>query len=208
MALFSLDNVTFHINERAPLSFPTYDIVETEHLLLSGLSGSGKTTLLHIIAGLLRPTAGDVVFDGRRYHGLSNRALDALRAENFGFVFQKLHLISHLTVAQNIALPLTHRDPDRVQGLIEELGLDGKAHHYARDLSIGEAQRVAIARAVAHKPRVIFADEPTSALDDVNTEKVMTLLLDQAQKTGATLIAATHDARIKPHFHSVLEIAA
>ena len=123
-------------------------------------------------------------------------------------MFQRLHLIGHLSVVQNIALAQHKPDLSNIQILITDLGLEGKENQKARDLSVGEAQRVAIARAVANTPKVIFADEPTSALDDQNAENVMNLIFGQAQKTGATVIAATHDARIKNRFTSVLEMSA
>lgn len=179
-----------------------------EHLLLLGPSGCGKTTLMNIMAGLLRASSGDVCFAGKNYASLSDRDLDNLRAENFGFVFQKLHLIGHLSVAQNIALAQTKPDTARVITLINDLGLSGKEAQKARDLSVGEAQRVAIARAVSNNPKVIFADEPTSALDDANAAKVMNLIFDQAAKTGATVIASTHDGRIKDRFEKILEMVA
>jgi len=174
--------------------------------LLLGPSGCGKTTLMNLMAGLLKPSSGEISFEDQSYSKVSN--MDELRARNFGFIFQKIHLIGHLSVVQNIALAQTIIDHARVQALINELGLLGKEHQKARDLSVGEAQRVAIARAMANHPKVIFADEPTSALDDVNTEKVMSLVLEQAKKTGASLIAATHDARIKGFFDNVLEMTA
>ncbi|MGB4058042.1 MAG: ATP-binding cassette domain-containing protein, partial [Alphaproteobacteria bacterium] len=127
---------------------------------------------------------------------------------NFGFVFQRLHLIGHLTAAQNIALAQLKKDSGRIQSLIRDLGLEGKENRNARDLSVGEAQRVALARAVANNPSVIFADEPTSALDDKNADIAMDMLFSQAQKTGATLIVATHDERIKPRFSNVMDMPA
>lgn len=163
---------------------------------------------MNVMAGLLRPSSGDVKFEGKSYASLSEPQLDQLRAENFGFVFQKLHLIGHLSVEQNIALVQSKPDHHRVQSLIDDLGLSGKEKQKARDLSVGEAQRVAIARAVANNPKVIFADEPTSALDDTNAGRVMDLIFEQAQKTGATVITATHDARIKDRFETILEMAA
>lgn len=206
--LFNLNNVKFTSDGRTILALDKQSVKRGKHLLLLGSSGCGKTTLMNVMAGLLRASSGDVSFDGKNYGSLSDIDLDSLRAENFGFVFQKLHLIGHLTVAQNIALAQTKPDPSRVQTLINDLGLSGKEAQKARDLSVGEAQRVAIARAVANNPKVIFADEPTSALDNTNADKVMDLIFTQAAKTGATVIAATHDARIKDRFETILEMAA
>lgn len=206
--LFNLNNVKFTADGRIILALDKQSVERGKHLLLLGPSGCGKTTLMNVMAGLLRASSGEISFNGQSYASLSDRDLDNLRAENFGFVFQRLHLIGHLSVAQNIALAQTKPDPVRVQTLINDLGLSGKEAQKARDLSVGEAQRVAIARAVANNPKVIFADEPTSALDDANAAKVMDLIFAQAAKTGATVIAATHDARIKDRFETILEMAA
>ncbi len=205
--LFNITNIEHHIDNHCILDKLSLNVKEGQHLLLLGQSGCGKTTLLNIMAGLLSPSAGDILYQDTGYAALSDKDLDKLRAENFGFIFQKLHLIKHLTVEQNIALAQNKSDISRIQELIKDLGLCGKERQKAHKLSVGEAQRVAIARAVANNPKVIFADEPTSALDDKNTEKVMELILTQAQKTNATVIAATHDARIKPHFKTILEMA-
>lgn len=206
--LFEIENLEYKEEGRAILGNRNLSIETGQNMLLLGSSGCGKTTLMNVMAGLLRPSSGDVAFEGNSYASLSERQLDQLRAENFGFVFQKLHLIGHLNVEQNIALAQNKPDPGRVQSLINDLGLSGKEKQKARDLSVGEAQRAAIARAVANNPKVIFADEATSALDDTNTTRVMDLIFEQAKKTGATVIAATHDARIKARFKTVLEITS
>lgn len=206
--MLQIKKATYRIADKDILPPQSLTIDQGQHLLLLGPSGCGKTTLMNLAAGLLRPTSGDIEFQGQGYAALSDSELDNLRAENFGFVFQKLHLIGHLTVAQNIAVAQTKADKARIGNLLAELGLSGKESQRARDLSVGEAQRVAIARAVVNNPKVIFADEPTSALDDANTYKIMKLIFTQAEKTGATVIAATHDARIKGSFTKILEMAA
>ncbi len=206
--LFEIKNAEYKEKDQFILGQKTLGVSAGKHLLLLGQSGCGKTTLMNVMAGLLRASYGDVSFDGKNYTSLSDSDLDSLRAQNFGFVFQRLHLIGHLTLAQNIALAQTKPDPARVQTLINDLGLSGKEAQKARDLSVGEAQRAAIARAVANNPKVIFADEPTSALDDTNAAKVMDLIFTQAAKTGATVIAATHDGRIKERFETILEMTA
>ena len=206
--MFKIKNLEFKNNEKTIFSINERCIESGHHLLLLGESGCGKTTLMNILAGLLKPSSGEVSLEGRDYSKCSESDMDRLRSENFGFVFQRLHLIGHLSVEQNIILAQKTSDFPRVADIIADLGLKGKEKQKARDLSVGEAQRVAIARAVANNPKVIFADEPTSALDDSNTEKVMNILFEQAEKTGATIIAATHDARIKDSFNTILEMAA
>ncbi|MGB1077006.1 MAG: ABC transporter ATP-binding protein [Bdellovibrionales bacterium] len=204
--MFEIKNIEFKSGEKKLFSLESEHIKRGQNTLLLGPSGCGKTTLMNIMAGLLKPASGEIVFERKNYATMSEQQIDQLRANNFGFIFQTLHLIGHLSVAQNIALVQTTSDPERVQTLINELGLSGKEKQKASDLSVGEAQRVAIARAVANNPKVIFADEPTSALDDLSTKKVMDLIFDQAKKTGATIIAATHDDRIKKYFDTVLEL--
>jgi putative ABC transport system ATP-binding protein len=204
--LFKIQNLSYTTDKRAILSHRSLNIENGQNTLLLGPSGCGKTTLLNLLAGLLKPSVGEILFEDQVYSGLSGTELDRLRAQYFGFVFQKIHLIGHLSIAQNIAIVPLNPEVQRVQELINDLGLAGKEHQKARDLSVGEAQRVAIARALANNPKVIFADEPTSALDDANTEKVMDMIFTQAEKTGATVIAATHDARIKNRFKTVMEM--
>jgi len=206
--MFKIKNLEFQNNGKTIFSIKKQHVERGHHLLLLGESGCGKTTLMNIMAGLLKPSSGEVSFEDQDYSKCSESDMDHLRSENFGFIFQRLHLIGHLSVEQNIILAQKTPDFVRVANIIADLGLKGKEKQNARDLSVGEAQRVAIARAVANNPKVIFADEPTSALDDSNTEKVMNILFEQAEKTGATIIAATHDARIKDRFNTILEMAA
>lgn len=179
-------------------------LVRGQKMLLLGPSGCGKTSLLHVLTALLPFESGQVAFKGKPYSRMSARELDVLRGHHFGIILQKLHLIPHLSVYQNIALAFSgsHRRPHRagILALLKELELDGHAGSRAESLSQGEAQRVAIARAVAHGPDVIFADEPTSALDDRNAESVYKLLTGLSEKTGACLLISTHDSRLRDLF--------
>lgn len=204
--MFEIENAAYKQNGKTILSAQTLTIQSGKHLLILGPSGCGKTTLMNLMAGLLRTSEGMISFNGQNYTNMPHDALDRMRAENFGFIFQKLHLIGHLTAAQNIALVQKKENRNRIRELTNDLGLSGMEMRHARDLSVGEAQRVAIARAIANDPKVIFADEPTSALDDKNTEKVMDMIFTQAERTGATVVAATHDARIKERFAQILEM--
>ena len=206
--LFTLKDVALTSQGKTILPPTTLNVESGKHLLLIGPSGCGKTTLLNIMSTLLRASDGAISYEGTDYKTLSDKKLDNLRAYNFGFVFQSMHLIGHLTVQQNIEVAQTQPDVQRIRSLINDLGLNGKEKQKAHNLSGGEAQRVAIARALANTPNVILADEPTSALDDQNTENVMELLFEQAEKSNATLITATHDARIKHRFENVLEMSA
>lgn len=175
-----------------------------KHTMVIGPSGCGKTTLLHALTGLLPVEGGSIVFRGLAYKELSQGALDQLRGRHFGIVFQRLHLISHLTVYQNVCLSFSRGGKEvmreSVFNLLDSLGLGDKKNNPAYTLSQGEAQRAAFARAVVHKPDILFADEPTSALDDVNAGEVCRLLLDLCEKNGTALVISTHDERLRRIF--------
>jgi putative ABC transport system ATP-binding protein len=197
---------------RTVVAIPSWAVAAGQHSLILGPSGSGKSTLLHLIAGLLRPSRGHVVVAGQDLGALAPAELDAFRGRSIGIVLQRLHLIPALTVRDNLRLArtLARLPPDAAQidALIADLGLAALAGARPSRLSQGEAQRVAIARAVVNRPMLILADEPTSALDDVNCTAVLALLRAQAEASGATLVVATHDARLKPHFGHRLELPA
>lgn len=207
MSLLKIDNISYVIDGTEIVKNHTCVLDAGQHLLLLGPSGCGKTTLLHVMAGLLKPTSGDVVFEEINYRDLADHALSDLRAAHFGFVFQKIHLVGHLTVLQNIELIQQHENKDQILTMLEEVGLKDQANQLARDLSQGEAQRVAIIRALINQPKILFADEPTSALDDQNAERMMALITKLAEENGTTIIASTHDARIKKYFTNLKEIS-
>jgi putative ABC transport system ATP-binding protein len=203
-------NIKVQLDRSKTLTFPDVTIHHDDAVLLLGRSGSGKTTLLSVLAGLLRPSVGTITIDGQSLYAMSSVARDHVRGQNFGFVFQTLHLLPSLTLAQNIGLAadMAQVTPEagRLDYLLETLGLKDKAHRKPDALSQGEQQRTAIARAVLLRPKIIIADEPTSALDDDNAQAVMKLLKDQAKDTGAALLIATHDDRIRPHFKTIINL--
>jgi putative ABC transport system ATP-binding protein len=211
-AVLVLDGLARDYGGRTVVAIPTWTVGAGEHSLILGPSGSGKSTLLHLIAGLLRPSRGRVLVAGRDLAALTPAELDAFRGRMIGIVLQRLHLIPALTVRDNVRLArtLARLPPDgaRIDALIGDLGLSALAGARPSRLSQGEAQRVAIARAVVNHPALILADEPTSALDDANCEAVLALLRAQAEASGATLVIATHDARLKPSFRHRLELPA
>lgn len=177
-----------------------------------GPSGSGKTTLLHCMAGVLRPTSGSVVVEGRELVGMPERRLSHLRLEHFGFVFQDGQLLPELTGEENVALPLmlagTPRPAatSRAGEVLASLGLDGLGGQRPGQLSGGQAQRVAIARALVTGPEVVFADEPTGALDQATGHEVMGVLTGACRASGATLVLVTHDPGVASWFPVVIEM--
>jgi len=199
--MITVSNLSFQYTPQVSIRFPDFTVAKGESCLLLGESGSGKTTLLHLMGGLLRKYNGSITLDGTELSTLSEIKLDQFRGQHIGFVFQKNHLITALSVEKNLALspylaglPI---DSSRIDETLSGLGLAEKRKSYVTQLSQGQAQRVAIARAVLNKPSIIFADEPTSALDDKNCDRVITLLMEVARKNGASLVVATHDQRLK-----------
>jgi len=183
------------------LNFPDWKINDEEQWLLLGASGSGKSTLLNIISGLLKPSSGVVKLNKTDIYSFSLKKMDQFRGQNIGIVFQKPHLIKSLNILDNVALASSlagiEVNHSRVMDLLDSLGLADKAKNYPEELSQGQLQRVSIARALVNNPILLIADEPTSSLDDVNAEKVMKILTDQASKNKASLVIATHDNRIR-----------
>jgi len=192
------------------LRLPEWQVAQGERWLVLGPSGCGKTTLLHVLAGLVRPTEGEVEVSGESLRKLEGARLDRWRATTVGIVLQALHLVKHLSVRDNLRLAqyLAHapQDDARIADTLGALGVGEKATRRPSELSQGEQQRVAIARAVVNRPRLLLADEPTANLDDAAALKVVDLLSEQAARHGATLVVATHDARVKGKFRERLEL--
>ena len=166
-----------------------------EFVALLGESGVGKSTLLNCIAGLDRADRGHITFQGRALDGLDADALAGLRREHIGFVFQAFHLLPHLSVAENVELPLRllgRPDAARVAQLLAAVGLDGLGPRAPAQLSGGQLQRVAIARAVVHRPALILADEPTGNLDPATAERVLSVLAQQVHEAGSSCLLVTH----------------
>lgn len=187
--------------DRAVAALPWLSVPGGEAALLLGPSGSGKTTLLLAIAGLAKAFSGDIEVDDVNVARLPAAALDRFRGRHIGLVFQDFHLLAGLSVLDNVLLaPFAigaRQDAKAAMALLEALGLAEKAHQPAQRLSRGQAQRVAIARAMLLGPKLILADEPTASLDDAAAARVAELLLSVAKDTGAALLIATHDQRLR-----------
>jgi putative ABC transport system ATP-binding protein len=183
-----------------------------ELVAIRGRSGSGKTTLLSLVGGLDRPTSGEVLVDGRSLGDMSQAELVELRRRKIGFIFQAFGLLSILSAAENVEVPLrlvatpTREREDRVAVLLELVGLGDRAKHRPHELSGGEQQRVAIARALANRPDVLLADEPTGQLDSGTGRSVMTLLRTIVRSEGLTAVIATHDPALIDLADRVVEL--
>ncbi|MFC8102626.1 ABC transporter ATP-binding protein [Streptomyces sp. NPDC057363] len=176
-----------------------------------GTSGSGKSTLLHCAAGIDRPTAGQVLINGTDLGTLDENALTLLRRERMGFVFQEFNLVSALTAAQNVELPLRlagrRPAPGEVAAALTEVGLADRGAHRPSELSGGQRQRVAIARAMIAGPAVLFADEPTGALDTRASRMVLRLLRELVDGRGQTVVMVTHDPAAAAYADRVVLLA-
>jgi putative ABC transport system ATP-binding protein len=202
--MLSTESIAHSYNGQNLLKFKDWKIDSTEQWLLLGDSGSGKTTLIHILTGLLKPEQGKVYIDSTDIYSLSQKDLDKFRGQHIGLIFQRPHLIKSLTIRDNLRIVQSFAglpgDDQRINEVLETLGIHHKVKSFPHELSQGQLQRVSIARAVLNKPALIVADEPTSSLDDKNAEVVLDLLINQSSLNGSTLVIATHDKRVKDKF--------
>ena len=182
-----------------------------EFIAIMGPSGCGKSTLLNVLGMLDSPDSGSYEFDGEDVAGYAENRLAAIRKENIGFIFQSFNLVDELTVAENVMLPLLYKKvparerDERVQKVLERVGIAHRAEHRPQQLSGGQQQRVAVARAVISNPKLILADEPTGNLDSANGEEVLGLL-NQLNGDGTTIIMVTHDRGLADHASRVVNM--
>lgn len=199
LAVRALDGVSFCIKEG-------------EFCAIVGTSGSGKSTLLNMLAGLERPTRGEVVISGRHIEKLKEDELVKFRRENVGFIFQSFHLLGTMNALENVALPLTFRGEMRktrmkkADRMLELVNLGRHKLHMPNQMSGGQQQRVGIARALVADPKIIFADEPTGNLDSHTSEEVMRLMQKIVREQGRTLVMVTHDPHEAEYADRVVHI--
>jgi putative ABC transport system ATP-binding protein len=202
MTALEARDVALSFGETPALRGASLAVDPGEIVAIMGPSGSGKSTLLHCLAGILVPSAGEVLFEGDRLDQLGEHQRSVLRRDRFGFVFQFGQLVPELTAQENVALPLLLGGARRTAAMaaaepwFDRLGLAGLQRRRSGELSGGQAQRVALARGLVARPSVLFADEPTGALDSVTGEQVMNLLVDAAHDQRTTVVLVTHEARV------------
>lgn len=198
--MIQTQGLTYTYRQGPTLAFPNVNLAQGAVLLLSGPSGCGKSTWLALVAALVAPSAGRLTVADQQLEALQKVASDAWRAKQIGFLPQKLHLSGALSVQHNLAMAQWAsghaENATEIQAALQALGVADLAQRKPAQLSGGQAQRVALARAVLHKPRVILADEPTASLDDEAAADAVKLLLTAAKLQQATLVIATHDARV------------
>ena len=208
--MIAVRGLAHRYGQQEALRLPEWKVAQGERWLVLGPSGCGKTTLLHVIAGLVHPSEGSVEVAGENLQKLEGARMDRWRATTVGIVLQALHLVRHLSVRDNLRLAQylakAPQDDKRIDDALGALGVAQKSARRPSELSQGEQQRIAIARAVVNRPKLLLADEPTANLDDAAAAKVVDLLSEQAARHGATLVVATHDARVKGKFRDRLEL--
>ena len=196
--MLEITSLSRSFNGRVALHSTSLKLRDGEYVAIIGESGVGKSTLLNLIAGLDRADHGSVVLDGENLSGLDETALTRWRRNKLGFVFQAFHILPHLTLLQNVALPLWLQGnsgaaaDNTAQQMLDAVGLGERTTSWPHELSGGELQRVAIARALVHRPRMVLADEPTGNLDPANAVRVLALLGERIRAVGAIGILVTH----------------
>lgn len=203
-------DLRFAYGNRPVVSIERCCLARGDSMAVIGPSGCGKTTFLHLLAGLIRPSAGVIHILGQDLSTLRAMDLDRFRGQHIGLVFQRFHLLPALTVRDNVLLARRlARVPiegAQVEALFDQLSLTGLEHRKPSMLSQGQAQRAAIARALVHGPELVMADEPTSALDDKHAERALALLKESAESVGAALLIVTHDQRVRGHLDREFEM--
>ena len=196
------NNITHIYNQDKALNNINLEIHKGEFVAITGESGSGKSTLLSILSTLLKPTSGELLFEGQNYKDIQN--IDMFRQHNIGFIFQFHYLINYLNIKENIKIANENASDEKIDELLSLLHIEKLGSRFSNEISGGQRQRVAIARALVNNPKVIFADEPTGNLDSNNSQNVFDIF-KQLQKSGTTIVVATHDKKLARQADTIYE---
>ncbi len=197
------NNITHIYNQDKALNNINLEIRKGEFVAITGESGSGKSTLLSILSTLLKPTSGELLFEGQNYKEIQN--IDMFRQHNIGFIFQFHYLINYLNIKENIKIANENASDEEIDKLLSLLHIEKLGSRFSNEISGGQRQRVAIARALVNNPKVIFADEPTGNLDSNNSQNVFDIF-KQLQKSGTTIVVATHDKKLAHQADTIYEV--
>ena len=192
------------------LDVPAFSLETGQQIALRGASGTGKTTFLNCIAGILRPTSGDLRLNGQDMAAASESRRDALRAQSLGYIFQTFNLLQGYTCMENVMLGMSFGrgpDIDAARGLLDRVGLGHRLHHRPGQLSVGQQQRVAVARALANQPLLVLADEPTGNLDPKNSREALQLIREVCEESSAALLIVSHDQSVLDQFDDCRDLA-
>jgi putative ABC transport system ATP-binding protein len=197
-------------NSLLVIDVPHFSLENGEQIAISGDSGSGKTTLLNLIAGILRPDNGNILFAGKNVSSLSESGRDRLRAENIGYIFQTFNLLQGYSALENVMLGMmfgSGEDKSLALSLLERVGLGDKINYKPGQLSVGQQQRVALARALANRPKLVLADEPTGNLDFRNSGEAVNVIRGICGENDAALLLVSHDQNVLDKFELVEKLS-
>lgn len=206
--MITTSNLMYKYSGSAPITFPDIKVASGHALLICGESGCGKTTLLHLLAGLRKPTSGQIIIGEDEISDFSAAKLDQFRGRHIGIVYQQPYFIQSLSVLDNLLVSPYAGNKGKAKAIAKRMDICPFLARSPHRLSVGQQQRASIARAVMNEPTLLLADEPTSALDNKNCTQVIDLLLEEALANEAALIIVTHDDRLRSEIEECIELDA